>query len=165
VVAVDGTLLLCSPVYETLWLPRRETIARCRSREEAWSWHAHPAPAAACRCGIYAARTPAQAASLLATPRLERTRRAVSAVLGRVFLWGSVVECEQGWRGEYAYPAGLYLAASAPSARKGRLRRRRGDAIAAPEVAAGLSAYGVAVELIVGRSTAELADRLAAARA
>jgi hypothetical protein len=28
--------------------------------------------------------------------------------LGKVFLWGKVVECEKGFRGQYGYPAALY---------------------------------------------------------
>jgi hypothetical protein len=94
-----------------------------------------------------------------------RARHAVQAVLGRVFLWGSVVECEQGWRAERAYPTALYLPTSAPEARRGRLGRLRPrgqGAIGAPEVARGLSAYSVTVELIACRTLAELAQTLAA---
>jgi hypothetical protein len=165
VLEVDGALALSSPVYETVWLPRRETVASCRSRADAWSWLPHAAPAEDCRCGIYAARTPAQAASLLAGRRLARARHAVCAALGRVFLWGSVVECEQGWRAERAYPAALYLPALAPrpsGGRLGRFLRRRRGASCAPEVARGLSAYGVSVELIACRTIADLAGTLAA---
>jgi hypothetical protein len=165
VVELGGALHLSSPVYQTVWLPREETLARCRSRGDAWSWLPHAAPAEECRCGIYAARMPAQAASLLAERRWARACHAIQAVLGCVFLWGSVVECEQGWRAERAYPAALYLPALAPEARRGRLGRFLGrgqSAISAPELARELSAYGVAVELIACRTLAELADTLAA---
>src|SRR5271154_6225341 len=30
---------------------------------------------------------------------------------GKVYLWGRVIECEKGFRGLYAYPAGLYYTA------------------------------------------------------
>lgn len=30
---------------------------------------------------------------------------------GKVYLWGKVVECERGFRGQYAYPAGIYYTA------------------------------------------------------
>jgi hypothetical protein len=30
---------------------------------------------------------------------------------GRVYLWGKVVECEKGFRGQYAYPSGIYYTA------------------------------------------------------
>jgi hypothetical protein len=163
VVEHGGALHLSSPVYETLWLPRQETLARCRSRREAWSWSAHAAPAEDCDCGLYAARSPADAAALLSERRWARACHALQAVLGRVLLWGSVVECEQGWRAERAYPAALYL--SAPQARRSRLGRllpRGQSAIPACELARGLSAYGVAVELIASRTLSELADTLAA---
>lgn len=163
-VELGGALHLSSPVYETAWLPRQETLARCRSRGDAWSWIPHAAPAEDCRCGLYAARTPAQAAALLAERRWARACHALQAVLGRVLLWGSVVECEQGWRAERAYPAALYLPALAPEVRGGlgRFLPRGQSAISAPELARGLAAYGVAVELIACRTLAELADTLAA---
>jgi len=163
-VELGGAFHLCSPVYETVWLPRRETVACCRSGEDAWSWFPHTAPHEDCRCGLCAARTPAQAASYLAGRRRAPARHAVYALLGRVCLWGSVVECEQGWRAERAYPAALYLPALAPPASRGgldRLLRRRGSAIGAAEVARGLSCYGVTVELIASRTVADLARTLA----
>ena len=101
---------------------------------------------------------------MLAGRRRARARQAVSAALGRVSLWGSVVECEQGWRAERAYPAALYLPALAASVSRGRLGRflrRRRSAIGAPEVARGLAAYGVAVELIACRTVTDLARTLA----
>ena len=30
-------------------------------------------------------------------------------VLGRVSLWGDVVECAWGWRASFAYPAQIYV--------------------------------------------------------
>jgi hypothetical protein len=165
VVELGGALHLSSPVYETVWFPRQETLARCRDRSEARTWRPHAAPAEDCRCGLYAARSPAQAAALLAERRWARAGHALQAALGRVSLWGSVIECEQGWRGERAYPAALYLPALAPEAssrRLGRLLPRRWDAfLPAPDVARGLSAYGVAVELIACRTLTELAAALA----
>jgi hypothetical protein len=151
-------------VYQTVWLPRQETVASCRDGEEAWSWFPHAAPSEDCRCGLYAARTPLQAALLLAGWRRGRARHAVSAVLGRVSLWGSVVVCEEGWRGERAYPAALYLPMHAQCRSRGqlaRLLRKRRSPIRAAEVAHGLAVYGVPVELIACRTVTELAHTLA----
>jgi len=96
--------------------------------------------------------------------RIAVATHALQAVLGRVCLWGAMVESEPRWRAERAYPAALYLPTLAPKAGSGRLARllRRGqDTIPAADIAQGLSAYGVAVGLITGRTVAELADRLA----
>jgi hypothetical protein len=30
-------------------------------------------------------------------------------VIGEVEIWGRVIECENGWRSEYAYPKELWL--------------------------------------------------------
>src|SRR5437667_433237 len=35
-------------------------------------------------------------------------------VLGRVSLWGRVVECDHGWRSEHAHPAARYLSTCEP---------------------------------------------------
>ncbi len=63
-----------------------------------------PAPSLECACGIYAAREPEDALVYL-TGRDEPG--VVGRVLGRVALWGLVVEGEHGWRAELAYPAAL----------------------------------------------------------
>ena len=66
--------------------------------------HGHAAPSLECACGIYAARRPEDALVYL-TGRDEAS--VVGRVLGRVALWGLVVEGEHGWRAERAYPVEL----------------------------------------------------------
>ena len=60
--------------------------------------HGGVIPGEGCKCGIYAANETAVA--------LKYSKD----VLGRVSLWGHVVEHEQGWRAQYAYPDELYVA-------------------------------------------------------
>ena len=79
-----------------MWEPGRPLAAACP--------HGHPAPALECACGIYATRKP-EAALVYLTGRDEPG--VVGRVLGRVALWGLVVEGEHGWRAELAYPAAL----------------------------------------------------------
>ena len=81
--------------------------------------HGHAAPLLACACGIYAARRPEDALVYL-TGRDEPG--VVGRVLGRVALWGLVVEAEHGWRAEHAYPFEL---ASAEAAQRYGVRRCR----------------------------------------
>ena len=80
-------------------------------------------------------------------------------MLGRLSLWGKVVECQRGWRGERAYrPASSFLC----SARK--------DAPCSPAVpgaetvALALGSDGVPIESVVCESVAELARRLGGER-
>jgi hypothetical protein len=61
-------------------------------------------PSLSCTCGVYAART---------MEHLRQCGYRKRAVHGEVFLWGTVVEHERGWRGQFAYPKTLFLAADA----------------------------------------------------
>jgi hypothetical protein len=175
VVLVEGEFRLCSPVYPMIWPPRAEARAFCRGKEKlaARSRPAdHRAPGERCRCGIYASASPGPAAQLLAHVIIPDLAYPVEQpVLGRVSLWGQVVECEHGWRGACAYPAALYVPAlggqtpSAPGRR--RLTRLIGFSDACTEtphperVARALERYGVPVELIACRTLRHAAEQLA----
>jgi DNA-binding CsgD family transcriptional regulator len=56
----------------------------------------HQAPQADCTCGIYAVKTAEQ-------------RMSSGGIFGEVYLWGTVVEHERGWRAQFAYPKNLIL--------------------------------------------------------
>ena len=124
----------------------------------------HPAPDEGCRCGIYAASTAAQAAASVTDPPRPRGR-IVHRIIGRVSLWGTVVECERGWRAERAYPASLVVPAPLPQAPKRRMlrrRRQRSRSRPAAEIAHALCEYGVPVELVACETLGELAAALEA---
>ncbi|MBZ5655884.1 MAG: preprotein translocase subunit YajC [Acidobacteriia bacterium] len=61
-------------------------------------------PSFSCTCGVYAART---------MDHLRQCGYRKLSVHGEVFLWGTVVEHERGWRAQFAYPKTLFLAADA----------------------------------------------------
>jgi hypothetical protein len=63
-------------------------------------------------------------------------------VLGLVSLWGTVVECERGYRASHGYPRRIFVPADA-----GEPWRIGWD-----EVALGLCRYGVAVEPLAARA-------------
>jgi hypothetical protein len=90
----DGDGLLLRPVTagSRPWRPREIAQATCRL---AWS---HEAPNLDCSCGLHATRE---------LETLRRTR--CPAVLGRVALWGRVIEHEHGYRARFAYPQRLRL--------------------------------------------------------
>jgi hypothetical protein len=158
VVADGGYLWLESLLYAIRWSPRRALDARCIphrrcylcNQAEVHTARTHPAPDTACACGIYAAAS----ADTLA-PYLDSTypgRTSIELVLGRVRLWGTVIECERGWRAERAYPEHLYVPG-----------RRRGDRDFhnALDIVAGLRDYGVPVSPLRWRTTPEIIASLA----
>jgi hypothetical protein len=61
-------------------------------------------PSFSCTCGVYAART---------MEHLRQCGYRKLGVHGEVYLWGTVVEHERGWRAQFAYPKVLFLAADA----------------------------------------------------
>lgn len=163
VVSVEEGLRLCSPLYPTIWPPRRATLATCRARE-GWAPAApaeHPAPEESCRCGIYASESPATAASFISGPSLSgREPRDQQPVLGRVSLWGRVVECERGWRAARAYPALLYVPALLGGAHTAGPPPER-PLLPAEVITRALDAYGVPVELIACETLRQAAEMLA----
>lgn len=153
-VAVEhGRLRLRSVVKPTLWQPRRPFAAECLRPRLLRCLLRHGAPDLRCSCGVYAAEL-SVAASYFDHP-LMRGADSVRQVIGRVALWGAVVECEQGLRGQWAYPQHLYVAV------RDARGRERVDAYA---VAAELEEYGVPVTLAEA-DEGDLVERLVASAA
>jgi hypothetical protein len=111
----------------------------------------HAAPQAECQCGLYALTSAGAAADFVRGRGA--LRNAIGAVIGQVLLWGSVVECEHGWRASHAYPARLFV----PLGRRGRVGLFSRRAADPARVAHSLHAYRVPVELIACNSVRELA--------
>jgi hypothetical protein len=63
----------------------------------------HRSPMPGCTCGIHAMKDGARLARSM-TP---------AAVIGRVAMWGRVIEHSKGWRAEFAYPSRLRLVCGA----------------------------------------------------
>jgi hypothetical protein len=90
------------------WKPSQLLAARCRAsavvgpivgRAEAVP-DAHEPPQTNCTCGVYASKSLEQ---------LLTTGYAKCGIHGEVYLWGTVVEHELGWRAQFAYPKTLFL--------------------------------------------------------
>jgi len=158
VVLLDGTPRLCSLAFWSIWIPGRAAQATCRRAPlegVVAGLPPHEAPAEACRCGIYA--TAGLAETLAYSRDVRRRRDTIHRVVGRVSLWGTVIECEGGWRSSLGYPAALFV----PGVR--RRRRRVGLAGAdspVEDIAVGLAAYGVPVELLDASDDRELLELL-----
>jgi len=89
------------------WSPGKPLAAGCRAASygaivgrSGAAHDAHDAPQLACTCGMYAARSPEHLRSM-GFPKY--------AIRGEVYLWGTVVEHELGWRAQFAYPKSLFL--------------------------------------------------------
>ena len=108
--AEQGIPILRSVILDTPWTPRRKVAAehsfdlgaRCQGLLKS-----------SCSCGVYAFKDPADAYRYLLGIRDRFLGMAVDTALGTVSLWGKVVECERGYRAQYAYPSHLYLPAPA----------------------------------------------------
>lgn len=79
------------------WEPRRAPKANCFRCGD------HAAPSLSCNCGYWSFKT-----RELLEAALDRYALDVE-VVGQVEIWGRVIECENGWRSEYAYPKELWL--------------------------------------------------------
>jgi hypothetical protein len=90
----DGHDLLLRPVAgrSRPWKPLEPAEAACKQAR------LHGAPNIDCSCGLHGTHN---------ADILRRTR--MPAVLGRVALWGRVIEHELGYRAQYGYPQRLSL--------------------------------------------------------
>jgi len=151
-VADEGDeIFLRSVVFNVAWPVREPMLAEClRRRINLLPWRRQPphhAPLAECDCGIYGATL--ERVSGYLDGRFDGHR--VHRVLGRVSLWGEVVECAWGWRATFAYPEHIYVPDRA-------LRCE----LPPSKLALGLAEYGVPVELVDGVPADRLVDTLSA---
>jgi hypothetical protein len=140
----QGRIVLQSLYVGSVWEPAAPLVATCsgghRSRWAPWrkTPNDHPAPELECQCGIYGVQSVAAARSYLEKPALlSRDDR----VIGRVALWGNVVEGPFGWRASHAYPIELFL----PTAAAMHGLRRRGYL---DEILLALEEYRVPVDVV-----------------
>ncbi len=106
---MDAGLRIVPTTPRSAWEPRVAIHATCsgsHTREymvynpELAKFHRSPEPG--CTCGVHAIKDPA---------RLARSGR-TAAVVGRVAMWGRVIEHTKGYRAEFAYPSRLRLVCS-----------------------------------------------------
>jgi len=83
-----------------LWRPGRSLAAACKASVRGTAHDVHDAPQMNCTCGIYAAKSHSD---------LRTAGYAGYGIHGEVYLWGTVVEHELGWRAQYACPKNFSL--------------------------------------------------------
>ena len=134
---------LGSVIKPTLWPVGQAFVAECLRTSALATWfrrkrgQAAPVPDADCECGIYAAWLPDIRHHLTDMPQAS----SVGRVLGQVSLWGTVIECERGFRAARAYPLRIYVPLDAS------LHSDCGW----DDLVAGLEVYGVPVEPLPAR--------------
>ena len=86
------------------WRPGQSQVARCKAATVVGRGrkkdNAHDAPHEDCTCGIYAVKT----LHYFRSVGYDRY-----GIYGEVYLWGTVVEHELGWRAEFACPKNFVL--------------------------------------------------------
>jgi hypothetical protein len=90
----DGRLAALGCDYE--WEEKRARRATCGIGK-------HPAPQMKCGCGFWSFKTLDLLTQAMANYTVD------VKVIGTVEIWGRVIECENGFRSEYAYPKELWL--------------------------------------------------------
>jgi len=152
VVRSGADFRLRSIAFTDVWPVREAFVATCYETVSHfplrlwWRRPRHAPVTLDCDCGIHAATDAASAASYLHLYEDVPQRSTCHRALGRVALWGTVVEGDLGWRASHAYPQEIFLPAIGAKHRVGL------DAIVQ-----GLSVYGVPIELLggAGRSIAD----------
>jgi hypothetical protein len=144
VVRHEGRFRLASVIARTLWLPDVPLEAECLRVGWRWPRKRHETPVVGCECGIYAS----DLATAVSYAERETDLAASGGVFGRVALWGTVLECERGWRGTYAYPWELVLPEAV---------WRAPERYPLAEVALDLTDYGAPVRLADRAEWEELA--------
>jgi hypothetical protein len=142
------------------WEPRAELRAECRRLPTPGGFSGapstHDAPSEACGtggghgCGIYAARTREACLQFLKgaySPARVAGDSVVHRVLGRVALWGKVLEAERGWRAELAYPADIWVPRLRYASSRAKVSELQAPGLPVESIAAGLAVYGVPVFL------------------
>jgi hypothetical protein len=140
VISWRGQKLLSSLFNNVVWFPETRLDASCFSSARLCL---HSSPDERCGCGIYAAHNDAISWNAVCT----RSLRPV--VIGRVHLWGRVIEAERGWRATHAYPERIYVPRVGESFKDDDFR-----------IAEGLRTYGVPATPVLVESSAAMMPAL-----
>lgn len=106
-----STGLLTGQAHTELWSPYQPFRAACYSGDTDSHLEKNgdyiPAPAIGCTCGVYSYKTMAQLTVRMNAIHEQTYGLAPLMVWGEVYLWGTIVEHDKGYRSEFAYPADL----------------------------------------------------------
>ena len=156
----DGRARLASHISPSVWPPGQALVATCdaqrRHLRRPWRLQptGHAAPDSRCTCGVHAMGAVGSLSTYLPPPSRPYAwmRPLVHQVIGRVALWGDVVEGSRGWRAARAYPNELWLP---------QVDVDRREVAGAAAFAIDLADYRVPVHLCDGRTPREVIEALA----
>lgn len=156
VVDAGGRSRLQSLVCPSIWWPGRALVATCEAspRDSLRPWRrrmpGHTAPETRCTCGVHAMERVRHLGTYVPPAA---SRLVVQRAVGRVALWGEVIEGSRGWRAARAYPAEIWI----PHA-----DLRRQPVAELEDIAVELADYGVPVHICDGMTAREVIAALAA---
>lgn len=102
----SGPVLLHSVTHSScFWTPREPTVATCPYKGRRKS---HEVPGDDCSCGLYAAKTLEHLLDHMGYAGYDIETGSIR-VVGKVKMWGKVIEGTQGWRAEFGYPERFYV--------------------------------------------------------
>lgn len=145
---LESSPILSSVILDTPWTPRRKVTAE---HSLDLSSNCSGLLESGCSCGVYAFVDPHEAFAYLVKMRDRLQSLSVEVSLGTVSLWGRVVECERGFKAQYAYPHHIYL--------PGRIARLMPDVASAFGIPVGVYASSceeeISIPVALGHSGAE----------
>lgn len=97
--------MLRSHTYQEFWPIGKVLTAACRDFSPAGP---HDSPGLIHECGIHGVKTRAQLVPWIPS------YSSVIKLYGKVSLWGTVIDHEEGYRAQYAYPYAIYVDLSTP---------------------------------------------------
>jgi hypothetical protein len=154
IVSERGRHRITSPLFRVIWPAASELQAECEARGH-WPWRRrkgeHEVPVPRCSCGLHAVAEPRYLSAYILPPA---SSQIVRRAIGRVALWGRVIEGTCGWRAAAAFPAELWL----PQADNAGQRIDEIDAIAMD-----LADYGVPVHICDAMTPRRVVGMLSAA--
>lgn len=103
-----GTLRLTALTQRAIWPPRGRLVAECPAGQV----QQHLPPEPGCSCGIYAVKNGSEFHPHMLRSNIvwRGSAESVPWVVGKVALWGRVLEFTDGFRAQYAYPYVLWSA-------------------------------------------------------
>lgn len=107
----DESATLMSVTHTGPWTPRQPMEATCdksTGRGNGVKREGHEVPDEQCSCGLYSAKTLDHLMSMT-YHRYDAEKHGMYHVIGKVKLWGKVIEGSQGWRAQIGYPSELFV--------------------------------------------------------
>lgn len=105
----DGKVMLQSVTHSYTWVPFEKARAECSVCTSTDTRARDCIPGDACSCGFYAAKSLEHLRTMSYHTYNSEDDDGPVTIVGRLAMWGKVIEGSQGWKAEYAYPEMLFV--------------------------------------------------------